>query len=119
MFILRKKEKVINRGRVLLFVNGRIEEYLIESENEGIIKAGEKLLPMSEAQEFFSPSGDRFMIFNMSVEANTEAEVLYNMRENELVKGLFDAHVPKKLSEYMPIIVIGVCLALSIMFRGH
>lgn len=116
MLNFRKKEAEYF-GQAVVLVEGRLELLPIEEESEGKIKCGEMVLPVTSGTEYFSRSGDRFMVFNLSLPALVEAETVGKIRESEVLRGLFDAPVEKKFLDYLPLIVLGLVAILTLLIR--
>lgn len=111
------KKQTADFGQVVIFIDGRLEVKPIEEESEGRIKLDNMVLPLTECKEYFSRTGERYLVFNLSLPAVVEAEELCKIRETEVLKGLFDTPEDKKLSDYIPMILMFLVTFFVIIIR--
>ncbi|MDQ7094989.1 hypothetical protein REC12_15440 [Desulfosporosinus sp. PR] len=112
-----KKNEVQDYGNLIIVVGGRLEMMPIENESEGRVQAGEYLLPVTEGKEYFSRFGDRYLVYHLDLPSLVESQTLYNIRESEVLKGLFDVPQPKKFLDMLPLIICGLIAFFAIVIH--
>ncbi|MDJ0304556.1 hypothetical protein [Dehalobacter sp.] len=117
MFGLKKKQ--INHGSVIAQIEGteRVEIYPILEERDGLIDCGDMAFPIAVCTEKFSSSGERFLLVNLSRLGVVEAQEIKSIRESQVIKGLFESPVEKRLPDYIPIVVCGLVALVALIIR--
>ena len=118
MFRLGKKEEVAEYlGSVVIVIGGRLELIPIDKISDGTVQAGDLVLPLVSGVEYFSGTGDRYLVYNLDVPALTEAQFVRGLRQSEVFKGMFEVQEPKRFMDYLPMLIVGFIAALVVFIR--